>query len=66
METILPKLDPTGRAVYLALFWKAHDPGTPSCEISQEPGDPFQFCPVREPVWKPYFRSLRPKTLSNP
>lgn len=41
MEAILPELDPTGRAVYLPLFWRAHD-HTPSCEISQEPGDPFQ------------------------
>ncbi len=41
MEAILPELDPTGRPVYLALFWRAHDHGTPSCEISQEPEDPF-------------------------
>lgn len=36
MEAILPDLDPTGRAVYPALFWRAYGQGGPSCEISQE------------------------------
>lgn len=36
MEAILPELDPTARAVYLALFWRAYGNGGPWCEVSQE------------------------------
>ncbi len=36
MEAVLPDLDPTGRVVYLALFWRTYGHGEPSCEISQE------------------------------
>lgn len=36
MEAILPELDPTGRAVYLVLFWRAYGRGESWCEISEE------------------------------
>ncbi len=36
MEAIFPDLDPTGRAVYLALFWRAYGQRESWCEISQE------------------------------
>ncbi len=36
MEAIPPELDSTGRAVYLALFWRAYGQGESWCQVSQE------------------------------
>lgn len=49
----LPDLDPTGRAVYLALFWRAYGQGESCCEISQE-------ALVADPPWRQHFPGRRP------